>query len=76
MRLDVSAAAARLPRLLDGIARGEEILITRGGRPAARLIAANAIRRPRELGRLSGRVSVPDDFDAPLADHVLAKFEG
>jgi prevent-host-death family protein len=31
-------AKAHLPQLLDRVARGEEILITRNGRPVARLV--------------------------------------
>jgi hypothetical protein len=32
--------------------------------------------RPKKLGGLAGRIKVPDDFNAPLDDHVVAAFEG
>jgi prevent-host-death family protein len=35
-------AKTHLPRLLDDVARGEEIQITRNGRPVARLVPVSA----------------------------------
>ena len=42
--LTVSEARARLPELLDRIERGEEITITRHGRPAAVLLRPDTVR--------------------------------
>ncbi len=39
-------AKTHLPRLLDRVARGEEIRITRNGRPVARLIPESAEEAP------------------------------
>ena len=59
--LTMSEARARLPELLDRIERGEEITITRHGRPAAVLLrpdklrvrrGESAIDRAREIGRM------------------------
>ena len=59
--LTVSEARARLPEILDRIDRGEEIMITRHGRPAAVLVrpdklrvrrGESAIDRAREIGRM------------------------
>lgn len=75
-RVSVYAAKAHLSRLLDRAAKGEEIVITRHGRPLVKLVPAGPGGRPRELGRLRGRIHVHDDFDAPLPDDVLGAFEG
>ena len=71
----VHEAKTHLSRLLDDVAAGEEVLITRRGEPAARLVA---LRKPgpRAFGVDRGRLVVPDDFDAPLDDQVLDAFEG
>lgn len=45
--LTVSQARARLPELLDRIERGEEITITRHGRPAAVLLRPDNVRTRR-----------------------------
>lgn len=76
MEISVYAAKTNLSRLLDRAAKGEEIVITRHGRPVARLVAATVRMQPRKLGLLRGRIRVAKDFDAPLPADVLAAFEG
>jgi prevent-host-death family protein len=60
-RLNVSEARASLTELLDRVADGEEITITRYGRPAAVLLRPDAVRarraeqtiaRARQIGAL------------------------
>lgn len=70
----VHEAKTHLSRLLDDVAAGEEVVITRRGAAVARLVPS----RPavRSLGMDRGRFVVPDDFDAPLPDDELAAFEG
>lgn len=74
--VNIHAAKTHLSRLVDAAAAGEEIVIARAGRPVARLVPLReAVAVPhRQLGRLAGRLAVPEDFDAPLPDHVLAEF--
>jgi len=71
----VHEAKTHLSRLLDAVAAGEEVLITRRGRPAARLVALHT-GSPRAFGMDRGRFAVPEDFDAPLDADVLDAFEG
>jgi prevent-host-death family protein len=63
----VRETKATLSRLLQHVASGDEVVITRRGEPVARLVP---VRRPlmRQFGTDRGRFVVPDDFDAPLAD--------
>jgi prevent-host-death family protein len=70
----VQEAKTTLSRLLRRVAAGEEITITRGGDPVARLVPVSTTL-PRVLGEDRGRYEVPDDFDAPLPDDVLDQFE-
>ena len=70
----VHEAKTHLSRLLERVAAGEEIVITRRGEEVARLVPP----RPSDIRRLGvdrGRYTVPDDFDAPLPDDVLDAFE-
>jgi prevent-host-death family protein len=71
----VHEAKTHLSRLLDAVAAGEEVLITRRGQPAARLVALRA-GSPRAFGMDRGRLDIPEDFDAPLDAAVLDSFEG
>ncbi len=76
MNINVYAAKTNLSRLLDRAARGEDVVITRNGRPVARLVPVTSPRKPRKLGALKGRIRIKKDFDAPLPDDLLASFEG
>jgi len=70
----VHEAKTHLSRLLEDVAAGEEILITRRGTAVASLGPPPG-SPPRRLGVDRGRFVVPKDFDAPLPDDVLASFE-
>jgi prevent-host-death family protein len=76
--LNIHAAKTHFSRLVDEVAGGEEIIIARAGKPVARLVPLTARQDPpkRALGILSGRLPLPDDFDAPLSNEELADFEG
>ena len=67
-------AKTTLSRLLERVAAGEEVVITRRGEEVARLVPPLG-RRRRQLGVDRGVFTVPDDFDAPLDEATLATFE-
>jgi prevent-host-death family protein len=70
----VHEAKTHLSRLLQDVAAGEQVIITRRGEPVAALVPRG--RGPvRRLGVDRGRYRVPDDFDAPLPDELLEAFE-
>lgn len=70
----VHEAKTNLSKLLERVLAGEEITITRRGEEVARLVPPRR-RRARQLGIDRGRWVVPDDFDAPLPEDVVAAFE-
>ncbi len=70
----VHEAKTHLSQLLRRVAGGEEVVITRSGRPVAKLVPVGGAVR-RELGRDRGLFEVPDDFNSPLPDDLLAEFE-
>ncbi|MGQ0617886.1 MAG: type II toxin-antitoxin system Phd/YefM family antitoxin [Acidimicrobiia bacterium] len=70
----VHEAKTHLSRLLDEVAAGDEVVITRRGIEVARLVPARRPSRHR-FGMDEGLFTVPEDFDDPLPDEVLARFE-
>lgn len=68
-------AKTQFSRLLKRVAAGEEITIANRGVPVARLVPAAAGTK-RKLGAFAGQITIPDDFDAPLPESLLAAFEG
>jgi prevent-host-death family protein len=73
--INIHAAKNQLSRLVDAAAAGEEIIIAKSGRPVARLGPLRGPRGKRRLGILAGKLRVPEDFDAPLPDELVAAFE-
>jgi prevent-host-death family protein len=72
--VNVSEAKTHLSRLLERVEAGEEVVLARAGRPVARLVPLQ--REPRHLGALKGRITIGEDFDAPLPDELLDAFDG
>jgi prevent-host-death family protein len=70
-KVNIYEAKTRLSQLVDRAAKGEEIVIARGGRPIARLVALSAPAAKRKPGRLRGRVRVRRNFDAPLPEELF-----
>ena len=75
-QVNIHQAKTQLSQLLEDVARGEEIVIAKAGKPIARLVAIAATNQPRRRGSLKGRIAIAADFDAPLPEEVLASFEG
>ena len=73
--LNIHAAKTHLSRLLEEVGEGEEIVIAKAGRPVARLVPIEKAAK-RKLGILEGRLTIPDSFDDPLPDDIIASFEG
>jgi prevent-host-death family protein len=71
----VHEAKTHLSRLLQRVeSSGESIVITRSGKPVARLVPVGG--EPRRPGRLRGRIRIARDFDAPLPGTLLGAFHG
>jgi prevent-host-death family protein len=73
--VNIHEAKTHLSRLLADVAAGEEIVIARAGKPIARIVPVAVQRPERLLGIDKWRVIIGDDFDAPLPDEMLARFE-
>jgi prevent-host-death family protein len=74
--LDFHEAKTQFSRLVDAAAAGEEIIIAKAGVPAARLGPVTPTKPVRKFGLLKGKISIADDFDAPLPPELMADFEG
>lgn len=74
--VNIHDAKTNFSRLVDAAANGEEIVIAKAGKPAARLVPLEPVKAKRRFGGLKGKVQIAEDFDAPLPDDVLASFEG
>ena len=73
--VNVHEAKTHLSRLLERVAAGEEILISKAGKPMAKLTPLSKPQNNRVPGLDKGVIQIPDDFDAPLPDDLLELFE-
>ncbi len=76
MEVKIHQAKTQLSRLLVRVNAGEEIVITKAGKPIARLVPFSRLSRDRIGGQDRGRLQITEDFDAPLREEVLRAFEG
>lgn len=65
----IEEAQAKLPELIEHIATGEEVIITRDQRPVARLRPEPLTPRPpRKAGNCKGLLTIVTDDDEHLRD--------
>ena len=66
--INVEEAKNQLPDLLAPALDGNEVIITEGGKPVARLVPITSPQKKRVAGLNRGKVSASADFDEPLPD--------
>jgi prevent-host-death family protein len=75
--VNVAAAKAHLPELIERAAGGEEVILARAGKPRAKLVGLGPpAAKLRVPGKGKGRFRVKKGFDEPLPEDVLRLFEG
>jgi prevent-host-death family protein len=74
--VNIYEAKTHLSKLVDQAAQGKDVIISRSGKPVARLTALDKPVQRIRFGVLKGKVKTSSDFDAPLPDDVMAGFEG
>jgi len=71
----IHQAKTNLSQLIERACQGEEIVISRGPQPVARLVAISGVKGRRRPGALRGKLRVPPSFFEPLPAEELAAWE-
>jgi prevent-host-death family protein len=75
-QVNLYEAKTQLSSLVERVAKGEEFVIAKAGKPMAKLVAlapeSNLARKPGQ--NLLGITYIAEDFDAPLPEDVLQDF--
>lgn len=74
-QVNVHEAKTHFSRLLERVAKGEEVVIAKAGRPVAKLVSYRRVEGRRSPGGWEGRVRIAPDFDE-LPPEVAATFRG
>ena len=74
-RITIHVAKTNLSKLIAKAEAGEETIIYRGDKPAAKLAPVNDVKKlpDRKPGRLKGIIEWDDRFFNPLPPHMLLK---
>lgn len=67
LTIDLEKDKPPLGDLVEKILSGTEVVITRGDRPVAKLVAI-AEKPTRQFGSAKGLIHMAEDFDEPLED--------
>jgi prevent-host-death family protein len=74
--VNIYVAKTQFSQLVDKAAAGEDVVVSRNGRPIVRITRLLDGEKHRiKFGVLKGKVKVATDFDAPLPADVLAGFQ-
>jgi len=75
LKVNIHEAKTQFSKLLKRVGNGEEIIISKAGKPIARLTPMNDALVKRIPGSAKGEVLVAEDFDAPLPESIMTSFE-
>lgn len=74
--VNIHEAKTNLSRLIERVLQGEEIVISKAGKPVATLVPYSKPAQPRKPGRMKGMIQISRDFDLPLPDDLQDMFAG
>jgi prevent-host-death family protein len=74
-QVTIHEAKTNLSRLIKNAADGEDVIISRGPTPVARLLAIGEVKGKRKPGALKGVLKVGPEFFKPLPEDELAAWE-
>ena len=72
--ISVSAAKAQLSALVERVIQGEEVIISRSGKPVIQLVPYSNGGERRKPGALKGQIVIKDDFEE-LPEEIVEAFE-
>jgi prevent-host-death family protein len=72
MQIDIQEAGTNLTRLISAAQNGEDVIITEGGKPVARLISYVEPIAKRQIGLFRGKVTLHGNLLEPLPEEIIA----
>ncbi len=58
----VTDAKAKFSQVIESVLQGEEVIVTKMGKPAVKISAYKPITDNQRLGLMKGKATIPDDF--------------
>lgn len=70
---NIHEAKTQLSRIIERVERGEQVVISRAGKPVAKVVPFPAKVQRRGRGSLSGKITLADDWDSPAVNAEIAR---
>ena len=75
--ISMHQAKSTLSQLVHRAEQGETIYLGAYGNMQAKIVPASyPDKKEKKIGLLAGKLIIPEDFDEPLDEDVIAEFEG
>ena len=71
--LNVTEAKAKFSDVVERAVRGEEIIVTKAGKPVVKIVRYEPAKAHRRLGLFAGQIEIAEDFDE-WPDDVAREF--
>jgi prevent-host-death family protein len=68
--INIYEAKTNFSNLITSVQKGKEIIISKSGKPVAKLIPYKKKSKPRKFGQLKGKIWISRDFDTLPADFM------
>jgi prevent-host-death family protein len=72
--VNVHEAKTHFSKLLERVSHGEEVTISKAGRPVAKLVPVRPTTDRRTPGSARGRIKIGADFDEALPEDIQRAF--
>jgi prevent-host-death family protein len=69
---NIHEAKTQLSRIIERVEHGEEVIISRAGRPIAKVVPLPSARQRTGWGSLAGQISYTDDWDSDETNAQIA----
>ena len=79
IQISIGEIKRDFPAYLHRVEAGETLVIVKAGKPGAEIkpfISNPPLKKLRPFGLCAGEFTVPDDFNEPLPENIIAEFEG
>ena len=76
MEIGIHEAKTKLSKLIPAVLSGEEVIITKSGKPLVKLVPVEGPEGERPLGCYQGKVTFPEDLLEPLPKEIIDAFWG
>lgn len=74
MKVGIHEAKTKLSKLIPAVLAGEEVIITKGGKPLVRMVPMQETSENRSLGLYAGKITINGDLLSPLPEDIIDDF--